>query len=286
MKKVLIWWIVILFSFGKTQAWMPTSDYKTGEEYKNYLQSNIEKIENNGVESKANNNILDGYKKELELLNQPITKEDTIIAKKAISINKDGEVMYDKRLFNTDISQEPFSSALLWWYNRTQAVNYAYNWVGKRNSNYDFYSWMWNCTNFVSQILEAWYISYIVNAPLWKYDKKNWYYVNTPNAVPSWTWWWANNLKNHMAVKTDRYESVALYSSLSIGDIIQADWDNNGTADHSMVITKKTWNSAWNIYLTYSSSYNTTSTDKKDRKLSDIVSGNPWSVYYFWKVVY
>ena len=285
MKKILFGVIILFFTFGNSYAWMPNNDYKTEKEYEKFIKTNLKELENKKILTDDEKNIYVWYKKELEIIQQDITKEDLKLQKKSVKIDNKWKLEYAEEAFIWE-SNSQVSLASTSWYNRTWAVSYAYNWVGKRNSNYNFYYWMNNCTNFISQVLEAGYVSYIIDGALWKYDNKNWYYVNTSNAAPSWTWGWANNLKNHMAYQSGRYSLVSSYSSLSVWDIIQADWTNDWSVDHSMVITKKTSNSASGIYLTYSNDYNNTASDKKDIKLSDIQNAYSGESYYFWHVIY
>ncbi len=182
----------------------------------------------------------------------------------------------------------PLAAVAVSYYNRTNAVNYAYKWVYKRNNSYNFYAWLNDCTNFTSQVLSAGGMPYVINGLLWKYDTKNWYYSNTSNAEPSRTWWGANNFYKHGVNTSSKYSLASSFGNLNVWDILQADWDKNWSIDHSMVVTKKTWTSTSQIFLTYHNSYDITADDRKDERLSDILSSYPTtgSSYYWWKVIY
>lgn len=165
-------------------------------------------------------------------------------------------------------------------YNRTNAVNYAITWATWRNPNYNFYAWLNDCTNFTSQVLQAWWLPYIVSWVLWKYDTKNWYYANTSNASPSFTWWWANNFYSHALYYTSKFKVAATFWELQIWDIIQIDWTRDWTIDHSMVVRSKSWTSTSQIYVTYHS------TDTPNRQLSNLINEYPNAKYIWWKIIY
>jgi len=67
-------------------------------------------------------------------------------------------------------------------YNREKAVAYAHKWALKRNPRYmDFHGIGGDCTNFISQCLQA------GGAPM-NYKKTfGWYYSNASDRAPAWT---------------------------------------------------------------------------------------------------
>ncbi len=95
-------------------------------------------------------------------------------------------------------------------YNVANAVKYARAWTQNgtelRNSNYNYFAGLNDCTNFVSQVLHdanAGTIPYIhIDHWGWDFDDiDNWYYSNNgwPDR-PSWTWGGAHNQYWHLAI--------------------------------------------------------------------------------------
>lgn len=195
-------------------------------------------------------------------------------------VAKDEIWLQESTLSDAKIESNFVSLATTWYYNRTNAKNYAITWALWRNPSYNFYTWLNDCTNFTSQVLEKWWLPYIVSWILWKYDVKNWYYVNTPNAIPSFTWGWANNFYSHAKYYTNKFSSATTFWELQIWDLIQIDWTKDWTIDHSMVITGKTWTSTSQIFVTYHTN------DTLNKKLSELIAQNPNSTYIWWKVIY
>ncbi len=185
---------------------------------------------------------------------------------------------------NSNILSTPWYS----YYNRTRAVSYATYWIWQRNSNYSYYSWLWNCTNFTSQVLKAWWVpdenNWTIN---WRTKKENWYYGSIFQA-PTYTWWWAHNFFQHASVTTSKYQNINSFWQLQLWDIIQIDYWKTWTIRHSMIVSNITW--AWtnNIYLTYSSDYDIPANDRLNTPLSSILQNYPQTSnnYYIWKIIY
>lgn len=175
-----------------------------------------------------------------------------------------------------------------WFYNRDSAKAYAETWAFNRNSQYNYYVWKWNCTNFVSQVLRAWSLTDLWDYSWsWRSNNNHWNYGNF-FVPPTYSWWWAHNLFLHASANSSRFKSVNSFLQLQVWDIVQIDYGKDWTIDHSMVVTNVIWNSNEYIYLTYSSSYDNTSDDRRNKKLSEIVYSYPQSSnnYYAWKVIY
>jgi hypothetical protein len=124
-------------------------------------------------------------------------------------------------------------------YNREEARRYALKHAKNYNSNYREFDN--DCTNFVSQCLKA---------GGWEYDggyhrsPKNWYYYTY---FQTWTWVNAHYLYWFLQY-SNRSEPADGTMSLSVGDLVFADWDFDGHIDHSMIVTHK---SRSEIYLSY-----------------------------------
>jgi hypothetical protein len=159
--------------------------------------------------------------------------------------------------------------------NRQAVVNYAYQYWGPNDSNYNGAYRNFNnsgtqggdCTNFISQALRngGWpdVTGFYRNTTAWWYNSLN----------QTWTWinaqyWW------QFAWNRPRVDHAAYVNDLVPGDILQLDFNRDNSMDHSMIVTKKDGNG--NIYLTYHT------TNTRDRAFSDIYNSNPNAWYYGW----
>lgn len=129
-------------------------------------------------------------------------------------------------------------------YNRTAAKNYANQWWGPNNSNYNPAYPSCNCcggdcTNFVSQCLKAG--GWTTNTT-WKSGS------SCPNTSSAWKYGpsWINYAINSGRVYAACYPDNALL----IGDVMQIDWEGNGSLDHTLIVTNRTVvNGVVKIYL-------------------------------------
>lgn len=143
-------------------------------------------------------------------------------------------------------------------------VDYAYKHYKNYNKNYRVFKSN-DCTNFISQIMRR---------GGWKYDlgwyrsNSNWWY-NSMNQTHTWAG--AENWSRFAPKRTNRLANVW---SLSLADVLQMDFNRDGTMDHSMVVTKTT---SKDIYLTYHSA------DTKDRPLRAILKKHPRAKYYAYR---
>ncbi|MBL0386014.1 amidase domain-containing protein [Tumebacillus sp. ITR2] len=119
-----------------------------------------------------------------------------------------------------------------WTYNHQAAANYADTYWSSYNSGYkNFNSVGGDCANFVSQSLRA------GGQP----DDGSWYYRNNggSTADDAWTYAWVNNQGlRDWARNTSRGIAYTDYSQLMVGDIVNYDWDWNGTYDHVTIIVQ------------------------------------------------
>ncbi|WP_432115010.1 amidase domain-containing protein [Streptomyces sp. S1] len=122
-----------------------------------------------------------------------------------------------------------------------------------------------DCTNFISQSLRAggwkndtgWYKSY-----------ENWWY-NSANQTWSWTGvdYWAS-----FARHSKRAYNLTNVYHMGVGDILQMDFNGNGSKDHSMITTYRS--SSGVPYLTYHSN------NTYRKSVASIVAANPRATYY------
>ncbi|QGV77235.1 amidase domain-containing protein [Streptomyces ficellus] len=125
-----------------------------------------------------------------------------------------------------------------------------------------------DCTNFVSQSLKA----------------GGWKHV--PGYVYDWHKWFGNaDIQSHsfvgvnefswFALSSQRVTSLANVYQMDIGDVLQIDFDKDGSKDHTMVVTSR---SAQGVpYLTYHS-VNTYS-----RSVTSILASHPTAAYYAYR---
>jgi len=208
------------------------------------------------------------------------------IQHRIIPVQDNQEISQTPQNESYDTEYTPFQIT----YNRNAAKNYALSRVFNPNPNYNYYTWLLNCTNFVSQILEAWWLTYI-GTPSYinKFLNSKWYYSHggTSGTVPSFTWWGAHNSYLHMA-QSNIFEPKYLCVDARIWDVVQIDYDSDGEIDHSMVITKITenGNNDTKIYVTYNNMYGEIDPGFKNRQMADIISEYPKenNTYYIWHV--
>jgi hypothetical protein len=192
----------------------------------------------------------------------------TLIPVPPLALNEFGDARPDK--------QDGGSSAyLMATINRQAIVDYAYEYWGPTDADYNPAYRNFNnsgnqggdCTNFISQALRAggW-----TDVPGWYRSTSAWWY-NWLNQT--WTWinahyWW------QFAWHRPRVDNAIYLSQLTLGDIMQIDFNRDGYMDHSMIITAK--DNAGNIYLTYHT------TNTKDRPFWDSYNDHPNAWYYGW----
>ncbi len=167
--------------------------------------------------------------------------------------------------------------------NRNAIVSYAYQYWSSPNPAYKSYVDIGNdCTNFASQALTAggwcevvgfftfssawWYGS----ADAWPYHSNSW---SVANSFYEFT-------KNRPRALIAPY-----FSSMSVGDILQVDWNDansnsvpDGYVDHTMIVTRKDSNGE--IFLTYHSGANGIPVFEKS--ISTLLSLKPNARWYGW----
>ncbi|WP_232838488.1 amidase domain-containing protein [Streptomyces geranii] len=125
-----------------------------------------------------------------------------------------------------------------------------------------------DCTNFVSQSLKAggW-----KHAPGYVYDYTKWFgnaEIQSDSFVGVNEWsWFAQNSK--------RTKSLANVYQMDVGDVLQMDFDRDGSKDHTMIVTYR--NAQGVPYLTYHSA------NTYRRSLASIISSEPNAWYYAYR---
>ncbi|MFJ3203314.1 amidase domain-containing protein [Streptomyces sp. NPDC086989] len=125
-----------------------------------------------------------------------------------------------------------------------------------------------DCTNFISQAL---------NAGGWKAvpgsttDYRNWWYDGAKQSdswvgANEWAWFTLSN---------QRAANLANVYQADIGDIVQVDFNKDGSKDHSMMVTYRS--SAGMPYLTYHS------TNTYRKSLASIIASYPNATYYAYR---
>ncbi|MFD4633786.1 amidase domain-containing protein [Streptomyces sp. NPDC058284] len=125
-----------------------------------------------------------------------------------------------------------------------------------------------DCTNFVSQALKAggW-----KPVPGSAYDYRNWWYESAGQStswvgVNEWAWFTLSNR---------RAPNLASAYQLDVGDVLQVDFDKNGSKDHTMLVTYRDRQGM--PYLTYHS------TDTYRRSLASVVASYPDARYFAYR---
>ncbi|MER6563493.1 amidase domain-containing protein [Streptomyces sp. NPDC001027] len=124
-----------------------------------------------------------------------------------------------------------------------------------------------DCTNFVSQSLKAGGWKHV---PGYVYDYTKWFgnadiQSDSFVGVNEWSWF-AQNSK--------RTTALANVYQLEVGDVLQMDFDRDGSKDHTMIVTAK---SNGVPYLTYHSN------NTLRKSLSSLLAQNPNAYYYAYR---
>ncbi|MGW1613797.1 amidase domain-containing protein [Streptomyces sp. NPDC002285] len=124
-----------------------------------------------------------------------------------------------------------------------------------------------DCTNFVSQSLKAGGWKHV---PGYVYDYTKWFgnadiQSHSFIGVNEWSWF-AQNSK--------RTTSLANVYQMDVGDVLQLDFDKDGSKDHTMIVTSR---SRGVPYLTYHS------TNTYSRSVASIIASYPNALYYAYR---
>ncbi|WP_431043486.1 amidase domain-containing protein [Streptomyces sp. P1-3] len=125
-----------------------------------------------------------------------------------------------------------------------------------------------DCTNFVSQALKA---------GGWKHDSgdyadyRNWWYSSSYQS----TSWVGANEWSWFTLHHKRATNLSNAYQMEVGDILQMDFDKDGSKDHTMITTYRSRTGV--PYMTYHS------VNTYRKSLTSIVVSNPGSAYYAYR---
>ncbi|MFD6180680.1 amidase domain-containing protein [Streptomyces goshikiensis] len=191
------------------------------------------------------------------------------VAAKPKTVKDDGNQYPDGTPASIKYPAEPKPKAKTGAYDYAAMARYAEKHWRKYNPSYrQFGGAGGDCTNFVSQALKAggW-----KSAPGSSSDYRNWWYDKTRQSD---SWVGANEfawftLSNHRAT------NLANVYQADIGDIVQVDWNGDGSKDHSMMVTYRS--KAGIPYVTYHS------TNTYRKSLASLIASYPDAVYFAYR---
>ncbi|GEC02389.1 hypothetical protein SSP24_00440 [Streptomyces spinoverrucosus] len=125
-----------------------------------------------------------------------------------------------------------------------------------------------DCTNFVSQSLKAGGWKHV---PGYVYDYTRWFgnadiQSHSFVGVNEWSWF---------ALNSKRVTSLANVYQMDVGDVLQIDFDKDGSKDHTMIVTYRSPQGV--PYLTYHS------TNTYRRSVASIIASYPNAAYYAYR---
>ncbi|MEV5432372.1 amidase domain-containing protein [Streptomyces sp. NPDC052701] len=125
-----------------------------------------------------------------------------------------------------------------------------------------------DCTNFVSQSLKAGGWKHV---PGYVYDYTKWFGTADIQShsfigVNEWSWF---------ALNSKRVTSLANVYQMDVGDVLQVDFDKDGSKDHTMIVTYRSPQGV--PYLTYHS------TNTYRRSVASIIASYPDAAYYAYR---
>jgi hypothetical protein len=125
-----------------------------------------------------------------------------------------------------------------------------------------------DCTNFVSQSLKAGGWKHV---PGYVYDYTRWFGTADIQShsfigVNEWSWF---------ALNSKRVTSLANVYQMDVGDVLQVDFDKDGSKDHTMIVTYRSPQGV--PYLTYHS------TNTYRRSVASVIASYPNAAYYAYR---
>ncbi|WP_330294726.1 amidase domain-containing protein [Streptomyces sp. NBC_00503] len=154
-------------------------------------------------------------------------------------------------------------------YDYTAMAKYAEKYWSNYNPAYRKFSGNGgDCTNFISQSLKAggW-----KNVSGTTYDYRNWWYdgaLQTDSWVGANEWSW-------FTLSNQRATNLANVYQADIGDVLQVDFNKDGSKDHSMMVTYRS--AAGMPYVTYHS------TNTYRKSLASLIASYPDAIYYAYR---
>ncbi|GAA2686223.1 hypothetical protein GCM10009864_69760 [Streptomyces lunalinharesii] len=125
-----------------------------------------------------------------------------------------------------------------------------------------------DCTNFVSQALKAGGWQHV---PGYTTDFHKWF----GNAEIQSDSFVGVNEFSWFALSSKRATSLANVYQMDVGDVLQLDFDRDGSKDHSMIVTSRSRQGV--PYLTYHS------TDTYNRSVASLIASYPSAAYYAYR---
>ncbi|MFE2928936.1 amidase domain-containing protein [Streptomyces goshikiensis] len=200
--------------------------------------------------------------------NGPVAVNEPTVAKPAV-VSDDGQTYPDGTPASTKYPAPAKPKAKNTGYDYAAMAAYAEKYWKNYNPAYrTFNGGGGDCTNFISQSLKAggWQ-----NVSGTTSDYRNWWYSGSQQ-TDSWVganeWAWFTNSNKRAANLANVYQ-------LDVGDILQVDFNRDGSKDHSMIVTYRS--SAGIPYLTYHS------TNTYRKSLASIIASYPDAVYFAYR---
>lgn len=122
--------------------------------------------------------------------------------------------------------------------------SYALRWCGGFNPAYPNYNYQGgDCTNFVSQCLEAGSLPFIdnPNSPYRKSWATFWWSNPRNRRDHSYTWSSANGLRNHLNQRANSGYIHFSNDQAHVGDVVFFDFNRDGLQDHACAVTRAEW---------------------------------------------
>nr|WP_106516564.1 amidase domain-containing protein [Streptomyces himastatinicus] len=154
-------------------------------------------------------------------------------------------------------------------YNYAAMATYAEKYWSNYNPAYrKFNEAGGDCTNFISQALKAggW-----KHAPGDAVDYRTWWYDTSTQA----TSWVGANEWSWFTLDAKRATNLANVYYMGVGDVMQMDFDRDGSKDHTMMVTYRS--SSGVPYMTYHS------VNTYRKSVASIIASNPNSLYYAYR---
>ena len=156
-------------------------------------------------------------------------------------------------------------------YNYQAMAAYAQKYWNNYNPDYPNFNGQGaggDCTNFVSQALKAggW-----THVPGYTYDWHKWF-GNSEIQSDSFV---GVNEFSWFALSSKRVTSLANVYQMDVGDVLQMDFDKDGSKDHSMIVNYRSPQGV--PYLTYHS------TNTYNRSVASIIASYPTAAYYAYR---
>ncbi|WP_030559941.1 amidase domain-containing protein [Streptomyces aureocirculatus] len=185
------------------------------------------------------------------------------------TVKDDGKQYPDGTPASTKVPTSPTPKKTGGSYNYSAMARYAEKYWRDYNPAYARFNGAGgDCTNFLSQALKAGGWKHVPGSAS---DYRNWWHDGTRQS----TSWVGTNEWAWFTLSNRRAPNLTNVYQLGVGDVLQMDFDKNGSKDHSMLVTYR--NSRGMPYLTYHS------TDTYRRSLASIIASYPNARYFAYR---